>query len=99
MVGRTNALLHSMVSSVNGKTGIVVLDPNDIAFDPNETYSDGTVGAKLQPITTAQIDSLYGVTGGSRSVVVTEEPTEDITDPIGNESEPSEEPENLTDPE
>lgn len=62
MVGRTNALVHSMVSSVNGMTGIVVVTPNEINFDPTETYSSGTVGAKLAtitPITTAQIDTLY----------------------------------------
>ena len=62
MVGRTNALVHSMVSSVNGQTGVVVLTSNDINFDPTEAYAAGTVGAKLAtvtPITTAQIDTLY----------------------------------------
>lgn len=59
MIGRTNALVRALVSSVNGMTGVVVLDAN-IAYDPEEDYEDGTIGKELQNfITTNQIDSLY----------------------------------------
>jgi len=63
MVGRTNAMLQPLVSSVNGMTGTVVITPNDISFDPSGTYNAGTVGKYLKDastiITHADIDSLY----------------------------------------
>ena len=64
MIGRTNALVRALVSSVNGMTGVVVLDAN-IAYDPEETYQSNTIGAELQAmaadsITTEQIDDMYG---------------------------------------
>ena len=63
MIGRTNALVRALVSSVNGMTGIVTLNSN-IAYDPSETYESGTIGAELQnlatdAITTEQINALY----------------------------------------
>lgn len=60
MVGRTNAILHSLVSSVNGMTGAVTLDAN-INFNSSETYENNTVGKALQaPITSEAIDAFYG---------------------------------------
>ncbi len=59
MLGRTNAQVRPLVSSVNGMTGIVVLNAN-IAYDDEETYEQGTIGAKLQDtITNAQIDAMF----------------------------------------
>ena len=63
MVGRTNALVHPLVSSVNGMSGVVVLTPGDISYDGTAAYSAGSLGEAVhdasQVITTAQIDSLY----------------------------------------
>ena len=50
MLGSTNAFLYPMVSSVNGKSGIVVLSPNDIEYDPSQTYEAGTVGAEIESL-------------------------------------------------
>ena len=59
MLGRTNAQVRPLVSSVNGMTGIVVLNAN-IAYDDEETYEQDTIGAKLQDtITNAQIDAMF----------------------------------------
>ncbi|MBR2548786.1 MAG: hypothetical protein IKG47_00220 [Oscillospiraceae bacterium] len=51
MVGRTNALLHSMVSSVNGKTGIVEIGAGDLPYNIGTEYSDGTVGDAITELT------------------------------------------------
>ncbi len=64
MIGRTNALVRALVSSVNGMSGVVVLNAN-IAYDPAETYEDNTIGKELQDmaqdtITDEQIDAMYG---------------------------------------
>lgn len=47
MVGRTNALLHSMVSSVNGKTGIVVIGAGDLSYGLGTDYASNTVGSAI----------------------------------------------------
>lgn len=47
MVGRTNALLHSMVSSVNGKTGIVVIGAGDLSYGLGTEYASDTVGSAI----------------------------------------------------
>lgn len=39
------------VGSVNGKTGAVVLNAGDLAYDDTETYGSGTVGAELSDLT------------------------------------------------
>lgn len=64
MIGRTNALVRALVSSVNGMTGVVVLNAN-IAYDPEEEYESGTIGEELQniandKITDEEIDEMYG---------------------------------------
>lgn len=64
MIGRTNALVRALVSSVNGMSGVVVLNAN-IAYDPTETYEANTIGKELQDmaqdiITDEQIDAMYG---------------------------------------
>ena len=60
MIGRTNALVRALVSSVNGMTGVVVLDSN-IAFDPEEEYENGTLGKALQTsISDDYIENMYG---------------------------------------
>lgn len=64
MIGRTNALVRALVSSVNGMSGVVVLNAN-IAYDPAETYEANTIGKELQDmaqdtITDEQIDAMYG---------------------------------------
>ena len=57
MIGRTNALVRALVSSVNGMTGTVVLNAN-IAYDESETYQAGTIGAALNDrITDEMIDN------------------------------------------
>ena len=38
------------VTSVNSKTGAVVLDAGDLAYDSTETYSSGTVGDELSDL-------------------------------------------------
>ena len=52
MVGRTNALLHSMVSSVNGKAGVVVLDVGDLGYIEGEEYPLGSAGKALNDLST-----------------------------------------------
>ena len=42
MVGRTNALIGALVSSVNGMTGAVILNAN-IAYDPSIEYDENTI--------------------------------------------------------
>lgn len=39
------------VDSVNGKTGAVVLNAGDLAYDDTETYGSGTVGGNLSELT------------------------------------------------
>ena len=59
MLGRTNAQVRPLVSSVNGMSGVVVLNAN-IAYSDETTYDANTIGAKLQDtITNQQIDSLF----------------------------------------
>lgn len=83
MVGRTNALVRALVSSVNGMSGVVVLNAN-IAYDDETTYESGTIGAELQNhITSETIDSLYG----------------EIIPPPDPEPEPEPEPEESSDEE
>lgn len=43
----TFTVTNGNVSSVNGKTGAVVLDAGDLGYDGSETYSEGTVGAEI----------------------------------------------------
>lgn len=64
MVGRTNALIGSMVSSVNGMTGAVILNAN-IIYDPQAEYDDGTIGAVLQEGVPGggAVQSVNGMTG------------------------------------
>lgn len=47
MVGRTNALIGALVSSVNGMTGAVILNAN-IAYDPTIEYDENTIGDTLK---------------------------------------------------
>lgn len=44
MIGRTNALLRPLVSSVNGLTGIVEINAGNVPYDRTEEYNRGTVG-------------------------------------------------------
>ena len=93
MVGRTNALVRALVSSVNEMTGVVTLNAN-IAFDTEETYESGTLGAALNgelAIPTADIDSLYGETAEEESEPQEETPEEEHEEePVGEPEEPSE---------
>lgn len=97
MVGRTNALVRALVSSVNGMTGVVTLNAN-IAFDTEETYESGTLGAALNgelAIPTADIDSLYGETAEEESQPQEETPEEEteeapVEEPVEEPEEPSE---------
>ena len=93
MVGRTNALVRALVSSVNGMTGVVTLNAN-IAFDTEETYESGTLGAALNgelAIPTADIDSLYGETAEEESQPQEETPEEaPVEEPVEEPEEPSE---------
>lgn len=59
MIGRTNALVRALVSSVNGMSGVVELNAN-IVYDPTEEYEEGTIGEALQDfITETAIDTLF----------------------------------------
>ena len=93
MIGRTNALVRALVSSVNGMTGVVTLNAN-IAFDTEETYESGTLGAALNgelAIPTEDIDSLYGETAEEDSQPQEETPEEETEEePVGEPEEPSE---------
>lgn len=93
MIGRTNALVRALVSSVNGMSGVVTLNAN-IAFDTEETYESGTLGAALNgelAIPTADIDSLYGETAEEDSQPQEETPEEETEEePVGEPEEPSE---------
>lgn len=76
MVGRTNALVRALVSSVNGMTGVVTLNAN-IAFNTEETYQSGTIGAELQNvITNEKIDALFP----EEEIIIPDE--EDNSNPI-----------------
>ena len=46
----TFTVTNGAVSSVAGKTGAVVLDSGDIAYDATETYESGTVGGGLNDL-------------------------------------------------
>lgn len=46
-VDAAGAAAAAPVQSVAGKTGAVTLDADDVAYDPDETYSDGTIGNGL----------------------------------------------------
>lgn len=65
------------VKSVNGKTGVVVLDAGDLEYDDTETYSSGSVGDELSTLKDGLSDMDDRVTaleeGGSGSGL-----TEDI---------------------
>lgn len=63
MLGRTNALVRPLVSSVNGMTGTVILNAN-IQFNTSETYEENTIGEYLKDvitdvITEEQIENLF----------------------------------------
>ena len=63
MVGRTNALIGALVSSVNGMTGAVILNAN-IAYDPSIDYEDNTIGDALkQGGGGGAVQSVNGMTG------------------------------------
>ena len=49
----TFTVTNGNVSSVNGKTGAVVLDAGDLGYDGSETYSEGTVGAEVSQLKSA----------------------------------------------
>lgn len=102
MIGRTNALVRALVSSVNGMTGTVVLNAN-IAYDESETYQAGTIGAALNDrITDEMIDELFQedppemstnqLSSGMRSMPTLEVPeedaeeTEEVTEEITSET-------------
>lgn len=95
MIGRTNALVRALVSSVNGMSGVVILNAN-IIYDPSETYDPDTIGAELKNfITNESIDSLYG-----EVIPPSEEGTEDneneIPDDANNDAEETSEEEEQT---
>ena len=48
MQGRTNAFAIPPVKSVNGKTGIVIVNAGDVPYVNTEAYSNGTVGKTLR---------------------------------------------------
>ena len=56
----TFTVTNGAVSSVAGKTGAVVLDSGDIAYDESATYQAGSVGAELQE-QNRQLSDLEGV--------------------------------------
>ena len=92
MIGRTNALVRALVSSVNGMSGVVVLNAN-IAYDPAETYEDNTIGKELQDmvqdtITDEQIDAMYG------EIIqqTLDDSSEEEPEAAGDEEETAEEP-------
>ena len=58
------------VKSVNGKTGVVVLDAGDLEYDDTETYSSGSVGDELSTLKDGllevaergqEIDGIYAI--------------------------------------
>ena len=50
-LGKADTALQSApVSSVNSKTGAVVLDAGDLSYDGAETYSSGTVGKEISDV-------------------------------------------------
>ena len=50
-LGKADTALQSApVSSVNSKTGAVVLDAGDLSYDGTETYSSGTVGKEISNV-------------------------------------------------
>lgn len=50
MVGRTNAWLHAVVSSVNGYVGAVNLDAGDIPYVRDDDYGEESVGYALNEL-------------------------------------------------
>lgn len=96
MIGRTNALVRALVSSVNGMTGIVTLNSN-IAYDPSETYDEGTIGSELQNLATSaiteeQIDALYVYIEPTPELTMSVEPNRGMRSiPLGEIEEPEEE--------
>lgn len=66
----TFTVTNGNVSSVNGKTGAVVLDAGDLGYDGSETYSEGTVGAEISRLKSHisdidnKVDTLANDVGG-----------------------------------
>ena len=54
------------VKSVNGKTGVVVLDAGDLEYDDTETYSSGSVGDELSTLK----DGLLQVSVSGTSLII-----------------------------
>ena len=46
----TFTVTNGAVTSVAGKTGAVTLDADDVAYDPTDTYSSGTVGEAVSDL-------------------------------------------------
>ena len=60
-LGKADTALQSApVTSVNTKTGTVVLDAGDLEYDDTETYSSGTVGDELSELK-SQISQMSGL--------------------------------------
>lgn len=49
----TFTVTNGAVTSVAGKTGAVTLDADDVAYDPTDTYSSGTVGEAVSDLKSA----------------------------------------------
>ena len=60
------------VKSVNGKTGVVVLDAGDLEYDDTETYSSGSVGDELSTLKdgSTRLDDLsFGINNHEMPVI------------------------------
>ena len=66
----TFTVTNGAVTSVAGKTGAVVLDSGDIAYDETATYQSGTAGAALNDLSRQISDETTGL--GTKAPVILE---------------------------
>ena len=76
----TFTVTNGNVSSVNGKTGAVVLDAGDLGYDASETYTGGTVGAAVSDLKSAinKVEAGFPQKSASGSVVTIEDGADNV---------------------
>ena len=76
----TFTVTNGNVSSVNSKTGAVVLDAGDLGYDGSETYSGGTVGSELSQLKSQinEVESGFPQKSASGSIVTIEDGADNV---------------------